>query len=69
MRHDSVRDTWLASRGYDALRFTNDDVLGSLEGVLLTIREKVLARLGLPPYPQTTTKHIANSGNRGDAPK
>jgi hypothetical protein len=48
-RHDATRDRWLASRGYVVLRFTNDDVLSSLEGVLLTIRDTARSQLDTPP--------------------
>jgi very-short-patch-repair endonuclease len=48
-RRDATRDRWLASRGYVVLRFTNDDVHLSLEGVLLTIRDTALSQLGAPP--------------------
>jgi very-short-patch-repair endonuclease len=36
IRHDSRRDEWFASRG---LRFTNDDVLKNLEGVVVSISQ------------------------------
>ncbi|MGJ0397192.1 MAG: endonuclease domain-containing protein [Methylocystis sp.] len=39
IRHDARRDQWLASRGYRVLRFTNDDVMRNLEGVVLSILE------------------------------
>jgi len=39
IRHDEVRDAWFVSRGYRVLRFTNDDVMKNLEGVVLTIAE------------------------------
>jgi very-short-patch-repair endonuclease len=39
VRHDAVRDQWFASRGYRVLRFTNDDVMKNLEGVVLSIIE------------------------------
>jgi len=39
IRRDEVRDRWLTSRGYRVLRFTNDDVLKNLEGVVLSIAE------------------------------
>jgi len=35
--HDSRRDEWFASRGYRVLRFTNDDVMKNLEGVVIAI--------------------------------
>jgi very-short-patch-repair endonuclease len=37
LRHDAKRDEWFASRGYRVLRFTNDDVMKNLEGVVLMI--------------------------------
>ena len=37
LRHDDRRDRWFASRGYRVLRFTNDDVMRNLEGVVLSI--------------------------------
>jgi very-short-patch-repair endonuclease len=46
-RADAIRDAWFASRGYRVLRFTNDDVLKNLEGVVLTIAEAV--RSDAPP--------------------
>jgi very-short-patch-repair endonuclease len=49
-RHDAVRDAWLTSRGYHVLRFTNEEVLSNLEGVLSVIRETAAARvLSTPP--------------------
>ena len=48
-RRDAARDQWLASRGYVVLRFTNDDVLSSLEGVLLTIRDTARSQQDTPP--------------------
>ena len=36
---DAARDKWLALRGYVVLRFTNEQVLRELEGVLTTIRQ------------------------------
>jgi|SRR5690349_427727 len=44
-QHDAVRDAWLRSRGYVVLRFTNDQVLSSLEGVLSVVRETAAARV------------------------
>lgn len=37
LRHDERRDAWFASRGYRVIRFTNDDVMKNLEGVILAI--------------------------------
>ena len=49
MKHDAVRTEWLEHEGYTVIRFTNDDVLERLEGVLLKISE-ALDRL--QPHPQ-----------------
>jgi very-short-patch-repair endonuclease len=48
-RRDATRDQWLASRGYTILPFTNDDVLSSLEGVLLTIHRTARSQLRNTP--------------------
>ena len=37
IRYDDRRDQWFASRGYRVLRFTNDDVMKNLEGVVMAI--------------------------------
>jgi very-short-patch-repair endonuclease len=47
MRHDNRRDEWFVSRGYRVLRFTNDDVLKHLEGVVLAIHQA--AEQAAPP--------------------
>jgi very-short-patch-repair endonuclease len=71
-QHDAVRDAWLASRGYHVLRFTNEQVLSSLEGVLIVIRETAADRIrSTPPSlslprkgggnPQTTAMAIGNA--------
>jgi very-short-patch-repair endonuclease len=39
VRRDAARDHWLQARGYRVLRFTNDDVMKNLEGVVLCISE------------------------------
>ena len=39
LRDDAIRDAWFKSQGYDVLRFTNNDVLRNLEGVVAAIRE------------------------------
>ena len=45
---DQRRDCWFASQGYTVLRFTNEQVLTNLEGVVEAIREA--ARIpGSPP--------------------
>lgn len=47
IRRDERRDRWLASRGYRVLRFTNDDVMRNLEGVVLSILQA--AEQAVPP--------------------
>jgi very-short-patch-repair endonuclease len=47
LRHDSRRDEWFASRGYCVLRFTNDDVMKNLEGVVIAIGQA--AEQAAPP--------------------
>jgi very-short-patch-repair endonuclease len=49
IRHDQRRDAWLGSRGYVVLRFTNDEVMRGLEGVLLTISETARTHTRSPP--------------------
>jgi very-short-patch-repair endonuclease len=40
---DATRSVTLAAQGYDVLRFTNDDVFHNLDGVLETIRMRLIA--------------------------
>jgi very-short-patch-repair endonuclease len=47
IRRDAVRDRWFEARGYRVLRFTNDDVMKNLEGVVLCIAEA--AEQAVPP--------------------
>jgi len=44
---DRKRDKWLREKGFEVLRFWNNDVLKDIEGVLEVIRSKLL----LPPHP------------------
>jgi very-short-patch-repair endonuclease len=49
-RHDQKRDAWFVSQGYLVLRFTNDDALSELEGVVTVIRDTANSRMrGAPP--------------------
>jgi very-short-patch-repair endonuclease len=36
---DKVRDQWLVSHNYRVMRFWNNDVLGNIDGVLMTIND------------------------------
>jgi very-short-patch-repair endonuclease len=47
LRYDERRDRWFASRSYRVLRFTNDDVMQNLEGVLSSILQA--AEQAAPP--------------------
>ena len=42
---DAAKTSWLESRGYRVLRFSNDDVIGDPEGIAFTIATAV----GAPP--------------------
>jgi len=44
-KSDTERTNWLETRGYRVIRFTNDEVLGNLEGVLKVIHKE----LQVPP--------------------
>ena len=46
--HDARRDNWFVSQGYRVLRFTNDDVLQNLEGVVAVIAGALPPSLSLP---------------------
>jgi very-short-patch-repair endonuclease len=48
-RHDKQRDAWMRSQGYAVLRFTNDDVLSNLTGVVESIRQSAAPRLRRSP--------------------
>jgi very-short-patch-repair endonuclease len=49
LRGDQHRDAWLASRRFVVQRFTNDEVLKNLEGVLTVIREIANGRVRSAP--------------------
>src|SRR6266849_7249586 len=53
---DHKRDAWFESQGCLVLRFTNDQVLGNLDGVARAIQETASARLRVPP-PSLTLPH------------
>ena len=41
---DSLRTAWLASQGFQVIRFWNDEVLENLEGVIIKIQEVLETR-------------------------
>ncbi len=51
IRHDIQRDAWLGSRGYRIQRFTNDEVLKNLEGVVVAIEQAARRPVDPPPCP------------------
>ena len=67
LQSDLRRDEWFASRGYRVLRFTNDDVMKKLEGVVLSILQA--AEQAAPPSLTLPRKGGGNgeSGALGDA--
>ena len=51
-RADEKRDAFFLSEGFQVLRFTNDQVMSNLEGVVEAIRQAAASRAsGLPPSP------------------
>jgi len=40
--YDKARDDWLSAQGFRVLRIWNNDVLGNIEGVLMTIQAELL---------------------------
>ena len=63
IRHDKRRDDWFASRGYRVLRFTNNDVLKNLEGVVVAIG--LAAEQAAPLSPTLPRKGGGNSSVDG----
>ena len=51
LQRDEKRDTWLASQGYQVLRFSNWQVMNEFENVLLTIEACIEHRRPLPSLP------------------
>ncbi len=61
-KQDEKRDAWFASQGYAVVRFTNDQALANLEGVVQVIRETADAQARNSP-PSLTLPH-KGGGNR-----
>jgi very-short-patch-repair endonuclease len=51
LHYDAARSAWLEARGYQVLRFWNNDVLSNTDGVLMVIRETLLTARGATPHP------------------
>ncbi len=54
--YDRRRDQWLSENGYRVVRFTNDEVIGNIEGVVNEI-ERRLVHL---PTPNPSRKREGN---------
>jgi very-short-patch-repair endonuclease len=64
---DEKRDAFFVSEGFRVLRFTNEQVMSNLEGVLETIRQVVSSRAsGLPPSLTLPHKGGGNSLDGAD---
>ncbi|HEX4695657.1 endonuclease domain-containing protein [Sphingomonas sp.] len=53
--YDEQRTAWLSSEGFRMVRFSNDDVMRNLEGVVFTVQQSLTLPLGraewAPPSP------------------
>ncbi len=51
--HDEKRDAWLRERGFKVMRFWNNEIMGNLDGVLVTVMAAVtVSPLSPTPLPQ-----------------
>jgi len=66
-RRDQARDAWFESQGYRVLRFTNDQVLRNLAGVVTVIRGAAGAAMGAAP-PSLSLPHEGGGNPSNDAP-
>src|SRR5689334_12154924 len=68
VQRDTERDSWFVSQSYTVLRFTNEEVIATLTGVVETIRSTASSCLGSGPLslslphegggnPQTIAEH------------
>ncbi len=49
LARDSRRDAWFADNGFEVLRVTNAEVYGEFQGVVETIRLRVMGRIAPTP--------------------
>jgi very-short-patch-repair endonuclease len=49
IQHDVERDAWFVAQGYKVVRFTNEDILTNLGGVIDAIRNTAAPRLNQAP--------------------
>jgi len=74
--YDSRRDAWLRERGYQVLRFWNNEVMQQMDGVLEAIRVFVEANRApsrspsrppsRPPSPPTPLPQAGEGGRKGE---
>ena len=66
---DQYRDTFFVSEGFHVLRFTNEQVMSNLEGVVEVIRQVASSRTsGLPPSPTLPHKGGGSTNAGGSRP-
>jgi len=66
-RADRNRDAFFTSEGFEVLRFTNEQVMSGLEGVLEVIRQANASRIrGTPPSPPLPHKGGGSINARAD---
>lgn len=65
---DLRRDEWFESQGYAVLRFTNDQVVTNLSGVVEMIRQAASARLPLLP-PSLSLPHKGGGNTQATHPQ
>jgi very-short-patch-repair endonuclease len=63
--HDKARDIDLAARGFRVLRFWNNDILTTTNGVL----ERILEMIETPPSPGSSLRSKPPSPTRGEGKK
>jgi len=70
--YDSRRDAWLRERGYQVLRFWNNEVMQQMDGVLEAIRVFVEANRAhsrspsRPPSPPAPLPYTGEGGRKGE---
>jgi very-short-patch-repair endonuclease len=67
---DQARDAFFVSEGFQVLRFTDEQVMSNLEGVVETIRQTAASRAsGLPPSPTLPHKGGGSGESGASLPK
>jgi very-short-patch-repair endonuclease len=68
-KSDQVRDAFFESQGFHVLRFTNEQVMSNLEGVVEAIRQDASSRAsGSPPSPPLPHEGGGSNDARGPRP-